>query len=89
MMSPNHLHAVRAVVPAVAELPLALVRRIAFEIGGGQIIQRHLEIGLKQFLPTLAQKREQRRLVRDELVQATIEIVGLREPDVCPSRNDP
>ena len=39
----------------ITELPLAIARRIAFEIGAGQIIQKHLEIGLKQVFPALAQ----------------------------------
>src|ERR1019366_9043628 len=69
-------------VAAVAELPLAITRRIAFEIGAGQIIQEHVEIGLKQVFPALAQDREHRLLVRGELVQTTIQIVRLHEHDV-------
>src|SRR5271167_4621457 len=46
------------------------------------IIQQHLEIGLKQLLPALAQEREHRLLVRGELVQTTIQIVRLHERQV-------
>ena len=43
----HDLHAIGTLVAAVTELPLAITRRIAFEIGAGQIIQEHVEIGLK------------------------------------------
>ena len=39
----HNLHAVRAFVPAVAMLSLALGRRIAFEIRAGQIVEQHIE----------------------------------------------
>jgi hypothetical protein len=50
----HDLHAIGTLVAAVTELPLAIARRIAFEIGAGQIIQEHVEIGLKQVFPALA-----------------------------------
>src|SRR5450631_4843842 len=78
----HDLHAIGTLVAAVAKLPLAIARRIAFEIGTGQIIQQHLEIGLKQIFPALAQEREHRLLVRGELVQTTIQIVRLHERQV-------
>ena len=67
---------------SVAKFPHVSAGRIAFEIGAGQIIQQHLEIGLKQIFPALAQEREHRLLVRGELVQTTIQIVRLHERQV-------
>ena len=73
----HHLHAVRALVPAVAELALARKRRVAFEITGCQIVKQDVEAGVEQRFPAFPQKREQRALVRQQLVQAAIQhIVG-------------
>ena len=55
----HHLHAVRALVAAVAELALG-ERRVALEIGGGQIVKQDIEARLEQRLPALPQKREER-----------------------------
>jgi len=55
---------------------------IAFEVRAGQIVEQHLEIGLKQILPAITQKREEVLLVRGQLVQATIETIGKHEREI-------
>ena len=59
----------------MAEAPLAGCRRVAFEIRAGQIIEQDVEFSLKQRLPALLQEAEQVRLVRQQFVQAAIQIV--------------
>ena len=76
----HHLHAVRALVAAVAELALARKRRVAFKIGGSQVIEQNIETGLEQRLPAFAQKREKCSLVLQHLVQATIQRVASDDP---------
>ena len=72
----HHLHAVRALVAAVSEPTLVRKRRIALEIGGGQIVKQHVEARVEQRLPAFPQKREKRPLVLQQLVQTTVERVG-------------
>ena len=73
----DHLHAVAALVAAVAVAALVLLigRRIAFEVGARQIVEQHIELGAEQILPALAQMAEQSLLVRQQLVQAAIECI--------------
>ena len=80
----DHLHAVRTFVAAVAVAALVavVVRRIGFEVRAGQIVEKDFEAGAEQILPAPAQVREQRRLVLDELVEATIEGVLLDQSEI-------
>ena len=56
----DHLHAVAALVAAVAVTTLVFIiaRWIGFEIGAGQVIKQHLEGGGEQILPAPAQMTE-------------------------------
>lgn len=71
----HHLHAVRALVAAVAELPQTLERRVALEVGARQVVQQHVEARLEQRLPALAQKAEELPTMRQQLVQAAVQHV--------------
>ena len=77
----HHLHAVAALVAAVAVAALVgfVVRRRRLEIGAGQVVQQHIEPRPKQILPALAQMREQRPFVGQQLVQAAVECILLRQ----------
>ena len=59
----DHLHAIRALVPAVAIAALVSFGkgRIALKIGAGQIVEQHLELHPKEILPALPQVLEQSR----------------------------
>jgi hypothetical protein len=72
------LHAVRALVAAVAELPLALLRHVALKVRAGQVVQPHVEAGIEQALPASGEEVEKRRLVGQQLVQAAVQRVLLR-----------
>ena len=75
----HHLHAVGPLVPAAAETALAFERRIALEIGRGQVVKQHVEARVEQRRPPAAQIREEVLLVRRQLVEAAIErVVGDR-----------
>jgi hypothetical protein len=65
----GHLHAVAALVPAVAELAFVPLgeRRVAFKIRRGEIIQKHVELRVEQIAPSPREMIEQRRLVIQEL----------------------
>jgi len=56
----DHLHAVRSFVPAVAITAFVPFRerRLALEIGAGQIVEQHLELRPEEILPALAQMLE-------------------------------
>jgi len=70
----HHLHAVAALVAAVAvaALVVLILRRRRLEIGAGQIVQKNFKACPEQILPALVQMIEQRRLVRQQLVEAAI-----------------
>jgi len=81
----NHdLHAVTALVAAVAVAPLVrfIIRRRRLEIAARQIVEQYLEPRSEQVLPPLAQMREQRLFVRQQLVQAAVERILLHQPIV-------
>ena len=78
----DDLDAVGPFVPAVAMAPLAGLGRIALEIRAGQVVEQDFEFGLEQGLPTLLQETEQFRLVRQQLVEASIQIVLLHQVEV-------
>ena len=63
----------------MAALVVFVVRRCRLKIGAGQIIKQHFETGPEQILPALAQMIEQRRLVLQQLVEATVESILLHQ----------
>jgi hypothetical protein len=69
-------------IPAVPMAALAVFRRIALEIGAGQVIQQDLEARTEQAFPARLEKAEERALVRDQLVQAAVQGVRLRHAQV-------
>jgi hypothetical protein len=77
----HDLHAIFALVTAVAEAALVLfvLRRRRLEIGAGEVVEQHIELCPEQVLPTLAQVREQRLLVWQQLVQAAVERILLHQ----------
>src|ERR1700757_1643684 len=75
-------NAVGAFVPTIAMPPLAGVGWIALEIGAGQVVEQDFEFSLEQGLPALLQEAEQIGLVRQQLVEATIQIVLLHQIEV-------
>ena len=81
----HHLRAVGAVIAAVAATALAggIGRwRIGFEIGAGQVVEQHVELRLEQLAPAIPQMLEQSLAVRRQQVQATIQLVFLRQREV-------
>ena len=80
----HHLHAIAALVAAVAEAALVVFiqGRVRLEVGAGQVVEQHFVTRAEEQLPTLAQVAEQVLLVRGQLVQATVERVLLREGEV-------
>ena len=56
---------------------------MAYHIGAGQVIQQHVEAGVEQVLPALAQVAEQRVLVRQQTVVAGVELVDLGQCGVA------
>jgi hypothetical protein len=70
--------------------PLAGLGWIALEIRAGQIVEQDFELGVEQRLPALLQETEQFRLVRQQLVEAAIQVVLLRQvefPASCSNRH--
>ena len=65
-------HAVAALVPAVAEAAGIgfLVRRVAFAVGAGQVVEEHVELGAEEIAPALAQMGEEGVLVCEQTVPA-------------------
>ena len=73
----DHLDAIRAFVSAVAKLTFPGKRRVALEVGTGQVIEQHIEARLEQHLPALAKKREEGAFVGQQLVQASVQgVIG-------------
>jgi len=78
----DHLDAVGAMVAAVAMLALAILGRIALEVGPGEVIEQDLEAGTEEVAPAFLPVEEQGPLVRQEPVQAAVEGVTLGEGEV-------
>ena len=69
----NHnLHTIRPTIAAIATLGFSALFHLAFKIGAGQIIQQHLEIGMKQLGPFLLQPYEHLLFVLHDPVQAPV-----------------
>jgi hypothetical protein len=78
----DDLDAVGPFVPAVAMPSLAGFGWITLEVRAGQIVKQDSKFGLEQGLPTLLQETEQFGLVRQQLVEAAIQIVLLHQAEV-------
>ena len=74
----HNLQAIRPAIAAVAALGLGVLFHGAFEIGAGQVVEQHLEVGLKQVGPLPSQPYEQILLVLQHTVQATVQPVLFR-----------
>ena len=75
----DHLHAIAAAVPAVAEAPgvLRILRHVALKVGAGQIIEQHFVAHAEQIGPTLAQVTKKRLFVLEQKIVAAIERIVL------------
>ena len=84
----DHLHAVKALVPAVAILALVSFRkgRGALKIRAGQIIQQHLELHPEEIFPACSQVFEKRIPMLQQLIQTPIQIVLLRQTEILPQQ---
>jgi hypothetical protein len=80
----HHLHAVRPLVPAVPNAPFVLLRkrRIALEVGAGQVVEQDLVGGVEQGRPAGLEVGKQLGLVREELVEAAVERILPGDPEV-------
>ena len=80
----DHLYAIAAFVTAVAEAAfvVVVVRGRRFKIGAGQVVEQHLEFGAEQIHPALTQMGKQRLFVRQELVEAAVESILLRQHEI-------
>ncbi len=58
------------------------VRCIDLEVGAGQIVQQHVEVGVEQIAPAPDQMREQRFLVIEQQIVTGIELVLFRQSEV-------
>ena len=77
----DDLHAVRALVPAVAEAARIrfILGHVALEVSAGQVVEEHVELRAEEIAPAPAQMGEERVLVFEQTVEAAIERVVLRE----------
>lgn len=84
----HDLDTVAAFVAAVTEAARVILvgRHGGFEVGAGQVIEEHLEAGVEQVAPALAQMPEELLLVRQQQVEAAIERVILRRPFADPEQ---
>ena len=75
----DHLHAIRALVTAITELPLVLLRkrRLALEIGAGQVVEQNIELRVEQILPPPLEMLEERRLVFHQQIMTFVKLVAL------------
>ena len=84
----DHLHAIEPLVPAVAVLPLVVLRerRIALEVRAGQIIKENVELRVEQIFPTLRQVIKERSLMFNQPVQALVEFMDLHQFKARPQK---
>src|SRR6266404_1082412 len=80
----DHLHAVAAVVTRIPVPTLVAVRkrRIALEIGTGQVVEQDVERNVEQVAPTPDQMVEQRLFVFEQPIVTAVELVDLRQSDI-------
>ena len=68
---------------AVAALVAFRKRRVALEIGAGQVIEQHIKRDIEQVARACGQMREHRRFVLEQPVMAAVELVALGQPGIC------
>ena len=76
----DHLHAVGALVPAVAE-PTGIgfvFGHVALEVSGSEIVKQHVKLRAEEIAPAPTQMRKECVLVCEQTIQAAIERVVLR-----------
>src|SRR6202022_4256754 len=80
----DHLDAITSPVPTVPELALVCFsdRRIAFEIGTGQIIEENVKLGVEEISPALSQVSKERPFVLQEQVVAFVKSVAFGQAEV-------
>ena len=65
------------VASSIAELTFPGERRVALEVGTGQVIEQDIKARLEQYLPALTKKREEGALVGQQFVQASVQgVIG-------------
>ena len=69
----HDLQTIRPTIAAVATFGFWIVFHLAFKVGTRQVVQQHLEVGVKQIRPLLPEPDEQILFVRQEPVQASIQ----------------
>ena len=62
-------------IPAVAKLRFGNLRRLAFDIRTGQVVEQHFVTGAEEILPPRLQVREQRRAMLQEAIQHEVKLV--------------
>src|SRR5271165_6341187 len=80
----DHLDAITSPVPTVPELALVCFsdRRIAFEIGTGEIIEQNVKLGVEEIFPELSQVSKERAFVLQEQVVAFVKSVAFGQAEV-------
>lgn len=80
----DHLHAVAATIPAVAEAAGILRRlgRVALEVGARQVVEEHLVTRVEEVRPAFAQMDKDRVLVLEQAVVPAIERIILGDTPV-------
>ena len=73
----HHLHAVRALVPAVPELALVggVVGRLDLEVGAGEVIENQVELRPEEIAPPFLKVSEDRFAMGQEPIQAPVKVV--------------
>jgi len=77
----HDLHTIRPSIAAVAPFGFRIGVHLAFEVRARQVVQQHLDVGVKQIRPLLSEPDEEILLVCQEPVQAAVQpiLLGHRE----------
>ncbi len=78
----HHLPAVLLPIAVVPELALGDLGALPFEVGAGQVVEQHVELGVEQRPPALGEEPAQRLLVLQQPVQAAVQAVLARDGKV-------
>jgi hypothetical protein len=65
------------VIARIAAPHLGIARGVPFDVGAGEIVEQDLELGAEQLAIALRQVVLERRLVRQEQIQAAVETIGV------------
>ena len=71
----HDLFAVKAMIAAVAVAGFLNLPGLALEIGAGQVVEQHVELGSKKVLPSPLQVGEESVAMLEQLVQHTVKLV--------------